>query len=133
LVDTIDVVAVSRYEPTVSASLYDALTIRDAGISITLDKSSDRPLAAVGDLVIYSIAYTASGIGSASQLEITDAIPVGASYVPGTLRVNRVSATDPDGDDAGFFDVPGNRVVFRIGTIAAGQRGLVSFQVRVDR
>jgi uncharacterized repeat protein (TIGR01451 family) len=133
LVDTIDVVAASRYEPTVAASLYDALTVRDAGISIALDKSSDRPLAAVGDVVIYTIAYTASGAGSATEFEITDAIPVGASYVPGTLRVNGSSATDPDGDDAGFFDVPGNRVIFRIGTVVAGQSGIVTFQVRVDR
>jgi uncharacterized repeat protein (TIGR01451 family) len=132
-VDTIDVIAASRYEPTVSASLYDALTVRDAGISIALDKSSDRPLAAVGDVVIYSIAYTASGAGSATEFEITDAIPVGASYVPGTLRVNGSPATDPDGDDAGFFDVPGNRVIFRIGAVAAGQSGIVTFQVRVDR
>ncbi len=133
LIDTVDVRAASRYDPSVSASLYDALTVRDAGISIALNKSADRPSAAVGDLLTYSITYTASGYGSATEFEITDPIPVGASYVPGTMRLNGVSVTDPDGDDAGFFDVAGPRVIFRVGTIAAGQSGTVTFQVRVDR
>jgi uncharacterized repeat protein (TIGR01451 family) len=133
VIDTIDVNAASRYDPGVSASLYDVLTVRDAGISIALNKTADRPSAAVGDLVTYSITYTAVGSGSATELEITDPIPVGASYVPGTMRLNGVSVTDPNGDDAGFFDVAVNRVIFRVGTIAAGQSGTVTFQVRVDR
>jgi trimeric autotransporter adhesin len=133
LIDTVDVRTVSRYDPSVSASLYDVLTIRDAGITIVLSKSANRPSAAVGDVVTYSITYTSSGSGSATELEIIDLIPAGASYVPSTMRLNGVSLTDPDGDDTGFFDVPGNRVIFRIGSVAAGQSGTVTFQVRVDR
>ena len=133
LVDSVDVNTVSRYDPTVSASLYDVLTIRDAGISIALNKSANRPSASVGDLVTYTIAYTTSGAGSATEFEITDPIPAGASYVAGTMRLNGVALTDPDGDDAGFFDVPGNRVIFRVGNISVGQSGTVTFQVRVDR
>jgi uncharacterized repeat protein (TIGR01451 family) len=133
LIDTVDVVTVSRYDTNVSASLYDVLTIRDAGISIALNKSANRPSAAVGDLITYSITFTASGSGSATDFQITDPIPDGASYVPSTMRLNGVSLTDPDGDDAGFFDVPGSRVIFRFATITAGQTGTVTFQVRVDR
>lgn len=133
VVDTIDVNAASSYDPTVSASLYDVLTVRDAGITIALNKSADRPSATVGDLVTYSIAYTATGNGSATEFEITDPVPVGASYVPGTMRLNGVSVTDQPGDDAGFFDVPGARVIFTVGNITAGQTGTVTFQVRVNR
>lgn len=133
LIDTVDVVTVSRYDPNASASLYDVLTVRDAGISISLDKSANRPSAAVGDIVTYSITFTSSGSGTATGFEITDPIPDGASYVPSTMRLNGASLSDPDGDDAGFFDVPGSRVIFRIGTVAAGQSGTVTFQVRVDR
>jgi hypothetical protein len=39
--------------------------------------------------------------------------------------------TDVAGDDAGVFDVGGNRVVFRIGNIQGGDSGTVTFQVRV--
>jgi hypothetical protein len=49
------------------------------------------------------------------------------------MRLNGVSLTDPDGDDAGFFDVSRNRVVFRVGSVAGGQSGTATFQVRVDR
>jgi uncharacterized repeat protein (TIGR01451 family) len=133
VVDTIDVISRSGYDATVSGSLYNVLTVRDAGISIALDKSADRPSATVGDLVTYTIAYVASGNGSATELEITDRIPVGASYMPGTMRLNGAAVTDQSGDDAGFIDVPGNRVVFRVGNISAGQSGSVTFQIRVDR
>jgi uncharacterized repeat protein (TIGR01451 family) len=133
LVDTVDVVTVSHSDPTISASLYDVLTVRDAGITITLEKSADRPSAAVGDLVTYTITFTAIGSGSATEFEITDAIPDGSSFVPSTMRFNGAALTDPAGDDAGFFDVPGSRVIFRIGNVVAGQTGTVTFQVRVDR
>ncbi|HWL39695.1 MAG TPA: DUF11 domain-containing protein [Gemmatimonadaceae bacterium] len=133
VVDTVDVTATSQYDPSASASVFDVLTIRDAGIAIALNKSADRPSATVGDLVTYTIAYTASGIGSATEFEIVDQIPVGASYVPGTMRLNGVPVTDLAGDDAGFFDIPPARVIFRIGGITAGQSGSVTFQVRVDR
>jgi trimeric autotransporter adhesin len=133
VVDTIDVNTASRFDPSVTASLYDVLTIRDAGITIALNKSANRPSAAVGDLVTYTVAYSSSGAGSATEFEITDPIPAGSSYVAGTMRLNGVALTDPDGDDAGFFDVPGNRVIFRVGAISAGQSGTVTFQVRVDR
>lgn len=133
LIDTVDLRATSLYDPSVSASLYDLLTVRDAGIFIALNKSSNRPSAAVGDLVTYSIAYSATGVGSATEFEITDPIPVGGSYVPGTMRFNGIAVTDRGGDDAGFFDVPGHRVIFEVGTIAPGQSGTVTFQVRVDR
>ena len=133
VVDTVDVNTASRFDPNVTASLYDVLTIRSAGISISLNKSANRPSASVGDLITYTITYSATGFGSATEFEITDPVPVGASYVPGTMRLNGISVTDPDGDDAGFFDVPGNRVIFRVGSISAGQSGAVTFQVRVDR
>jgi uncharacterized repeat protein (TIGR01451 family) len=131
--DTVDVKTTSRYDPSASASLFDVLNVRAAGITISLNKSVDRPSAAVGDLLTYTVIYTSTGTGSATGFEITDAIPVGGSYVPGTMRLNSVSLTDRDGDDAGFFDVAGNRVVFRVGTVSAGQSGIVTFQVRVDR
>ena len=39
VVDTVDVNAASRYDPTATASLYDVLTVRDAGITIALNKA----------------------------------------------------------------------------------------------
>jgi trimeric autotransporter adhesin len=131
--DSVDVRATSRYDAAVADALVDALAVRDAGIAITLDKSVDRPTANVGDVVTYTITYVATGPGTATEFEITDAVPVGSSYLPGTMRWNGTPLTDAAGDDIAFFDAAGNRLVFQIGDVAGGQSGAVTFQVRVER
>jgi uncharacterized repeat protein (TIGR01451 family) len=129
--DTISVVATSLTDPTISDGLIDVLEIRDVGIVVSLNKLVDRTSATIGDILTYTISYNASGTNTATNFEIKDLIPTGTSYVPGTLRWNGTSLTDIAGDDAGVFDVGGNRVVFRIGTIQGGDSGTVTFQVRV--
>jgi uncharacterized repeat protein (TIGR01451 family) len=131
--DSVVVTATSRFDPAVSDTVVDVITVRDAGIAITLDKTVDRPTANVGDVVTYTITYVATGPGTATEFEITDAVPAGSSYLPGTMRWNGAPLTDAAGDDVAFFDVGGNRLVFRIGDIAGGQSGAVTFQVRVER
>ena len=130
-IDTISVVVTSELDPSMSDGLLDVLEIRDVGIVVSLNKLVDRPSATIGDILTYTITYSASGPTTATNFEIKDLIPIGTSYVPGTLRWNGTSLTDVAGDDAGVFDVGGNRVVFRIGTIQGGDSGTVTFQVRV--
>ena len=130
-IDTISVVVISELDPSVSDGLLDVLEIRDVGIVVSLNKLVDRTTATIGDILTYTITYTASGTNTATNFEIKDLIPIGTSYVPGTLQWNGTSLTDAAGDDAGVFDVSGNRVVFRIGTIQGGDGGTVTFQVRV--
>jgi uncharacterized repeat protein (TIGR01451 family) len=130
-IDTISVVVTSELDASVSDGLLDVLEIRDVGIVVSLNKLVDRTTATIGDILTYTITYSASGTNTATNFEIKDLIPIGTSYVPGTLRWNGTSLTDAAGDDAGVFDVGGNRVVFRIGTIQGGDGGTVTFQVRV--
>ncbi len=130
-IDTITVIAISEIDPSRSDGLLDVLEIRDVGIAVSLNKLVDRTTATIGDLLTYTITYSASGTNTATNFEIQDLIPIGTSYVPGTLLWNGTSLTDAPGDDAGVFDVGGNRVVFRIGTIQGGDSGTVTFQVRV--
>lgn len=130
-IDTISVVVISELDPSVSDGLLDVLEIRDVGIVVSLSKLVDRTTATIGDILTYTITYSASGTNTATNFEIKDPIPIGTSYVPGTLQWNGTSLTDAAGDDAGDFDVGGNRVVFRIGTIQGGDSGTVTFQVRV--
>jgi uncharacterized repeat protein (TIGR01451 family) len=131
--DSVTVSATSRFDSAVSDAVLDQITVRDAGIVISLDKSVDRLTAAVGDVVTYTIAYAATGPSTATEFAITDVVPTGSSYVAGTMRWNGAPLTDAAGDDAGFFDVAANRLVFTIGNIAGGQTGAVTFQVRVER
>ena len=130
-IDTISVVVTSEFDASMSDGLLDVLEIRDVGIVVSLNKLVDRTSATIGDILTYTITYSASGTNTATNFEIKDLIPIGTSYVPGTLRWNGTSLTDAAGDDAGDFDVAGNRVVFRIGTIQGGDSGTVTFQVRV--
>ena len=130
-IDTITVIAISEIDPSRSDGLLDVLEIRDVGIAVSLNKLVDRTTATIGDILTYTITYSASGTNPATNFEIQDLIPIGTSYVPGTLLWNGTSLTDGPGDDAGVFDVGGNRVVFRIGTIQGGDSGTVTFQVRV--
>ncbi len=129
--DTISVVVTSLMDPTISDGLIDVLEIRQVGIVVSLNKLVDRTSATIGDILTYTISYSASGTNTATNFEIKDLIPTGTSYVPGTLRWNGTLLTDIAGDDAGVFDVGGNRVVFRIGNIQGGDSGTVTFQVRV--
>lgn len=131
-IDTLEVVATSGFDATVTDSIQDLLEIRDVGIVVTLSKSVDRPSAIIGDILTYTIGFVASGTGSATNLQLIDLVPTGTSYVPGTMALSGVPLTDAAGDDAGTFDVAGNRVVYTIGAVAGGDSGTVSFQVRVD-
>ena len=76
---------------------------------------------------------------SAESVVLTDPIPVGTTYVAGSLQIDAANRTDVAGDDAG--EVVGRNVTARLGTdstSAAGGRldegasATVTFQVKVD-
>ncbi|MFI9328913.1 hypothetical protein ACIGZJ_15355 [Kitasatospora sp. NPDC052868] len=86
----------------------------------------DGPLQ-VGDVITYRIVTGNEGGGSAEALVLTDTIPVGTTYLPGSLRIvsgpNRGAKTDQRGDDQASFDPVGNRVVFNLGNDATASQG----------
>ena len=104
--------------------------------------SSARP----GDILEYTISFQNTGGDGATNVVTTDPIPVGTTYVPGSIFMltNATGAftgpiTDASGDDVGEFDAVNNRVRVRSGqgaTATAG--GLVppgqssSFRFRVQ-
>lgn len=58
----------------------------------------------VGDTVAYKIQTRNLVNGSLiSDLKITDTLPEGLKYVPGSLKVNGSPVTDAEGDDSGHF------------------------------
>ncbi len=104
----------------------------------------------IGDVITYRITAKNEGGGAAENLSLTDAIPAGTTYVPGSLNIvdgpNAGPKTDQTGDDQGYFDADENRVVFHLGNAAtAGQAGslpntetlpagtTVEYRVRVDQ
>ena len=131
-IDSVDVRATSSFDATATDLVTDATNIRAAGIRVDLAKSVDHTTTTVGDVVTYSIAYTAVGAGSATGLVIRDTIPAGTTYVPGTLRLKGQPLTDVADADAGVFDGANNLVSVAVGNVAAGQSGTVGFQARVN-
>src|SRR6266542_1223280 len=131
MTDSVAVTATSRFDGAVSDAVLDRLDAA-APFTISLNKQVDRPTAVVGDLLTYTLSYTAAGLGTASGVELADTIPAGTAYVPGTLRLNGAPLTDAVGDDAGFIAPAGNgAVVFAAGTMTSGETGSVTFQVQV--
>jgi uncharacterized repeat protein (TIGR01451 family) len=129
--DTIHLSGTSQFNAAVADSLIDQLQIRSVGIVVTLTKSVDRVSATVGDILTYTVRYDAVGASSATNFRLTDPIPLGTTYVPGTIRLNGAPLSDVAGDDAGTFDGVTGRVVVVLATIAGGESGTLTFQARV--
>lgn len=101
----------------------------------------------VGDVLEYTVSFQNTGQDGATRVVLTDPIPQGTQYVPGSLQVvqNATGAptgtfTDAPGDDIAEYDTANNRVVFRLGTgatatqgglIPPGQGAAVRFRVQV--
>ncbi len=76
-----------------------------------------------GDVLRYQVNYNNVGNDSSTNTIIYDNIPLGTSYVPGSLRINGVTKTDAAGDDQAEFDFVNNRVILRIGQGANASTG----------
>src|SRR6266511_3458307 len=127
--DTITVIATSGFDGAVSGSVRDLLSVSSAPIAFSVTKQVDRATAAVGDVLTYTLDYVAAGTDSASAVQLADTIPVGASYVAGTIRFNGILQTDAADGDAGRLVASGNGVVaVSLGTVAAGSAGSFKFQ-----
>ncbi len=113
-----------------------------------------------GDVLTYTINFTNSGQDGATNVRLTDPLPAGTTYVPGSLRVltndtNNGGATNggvtgamTDAADGDVAEFTGSGVVFRLGIndstwdggtglsnggmISAGHAGSFSFQVTVN-
>ncbi|MEU6014334.1 isopeptide-forming domain-containing fimbrial protein [Streptomyces sp. NPDC047515] len=77
----------------------------------------------VGDVVTYRITAKNEGGGAAEALALTDVIPAGTTYLPGSLRIvdgpNAGPKSDQNGDDQAYFDAQANKVVFHLGNGAS--------------
>ncbi|MFF1285795.1 hypothetical protein ACFVY4_34655 [Streptomyces sp. NPDC058299] len=104
----------------------------------------------VGDVVTYRVTARNAGGGGADNLVLTDVIPVGTTYLPGSLRIvdgpNSGAKSDARGDDQAYYDAAADKVVFHLGNGASGAAGgtlpstetqpagtTVEYRVTIDR
>ena len=109
--------------------------------SFTFDKTAtDINLGTLipGDSLQYNINFNNVGNDTSTNSVIIDNIPIGTSFIPGSIKINGVAKTDVAGDDQAEYDLINNRIVYRIGTganaitggqIANGIGGNVEFKV----
>jgi len=99
----------------------------------------------LGDVLTYTVGVTNTGLDAATNTVLTDKIPDGTTYVPGSLRVltgaNASAKTDVTGDDQAELNGQGNSVVFRLGAgadatnggrLGVGETTSIQFKVRID-
>ncbi|MFJ9637454.1 hypothetical protein [Streptomyces sp. NPDC101178] len=81
----------------------------------------------VGDTVTYRVTARNEGGGAAENLVLTDVIPQGTTYLPGSLRIvdgpNTGTKSDGQGDDQAYYDTDADQVVFHLGNGASGASG----------
>ncbi|MFM5905995.1 MAG: hypothetical protein ACKOPO_00160 [Novosphingobium sp.] len=84
-----------------------------------------------GATITFTLTASVSGSGSVSGLRITDGIPAGTTYTPGTLKLGTASLSDADDSDSGKASSSGIDV--NIGAAAAGSSHAVSFSVTINK
>ena len=83
-----------------------------------------------GAIVTYSLLAMVSGAGMASNLNVTDVIPTGTTYQPGTLTLDGSPLSDATDSDAGQASAAG--IAVGLGTLAGGTSKTVTFKVKIN-
>ncbi len=90
--------------------------------------------ASQNQVVEFQIAFRNVGEGRALGVRVTDSIPRGLSFVPGSLRMvegsRNATLTGAAGDDEG--EVVGQALEVRLPSVASGEAVYVSFSARVE-
>lgn len=98
----------------------NALVVNVSAPQITVTKMASPASAVTGDTVSFTSTVTNVGLAAANNVVVSDPIPLGSAFVPGSVLVNGVpqpSAFPPTG-------IP-------IGTLAPGASATVTFEVTI--
>lgn len=93
---------------------------------LSLRKSAQKAIVAVGDYVQYRLDLTNSGEGVVPEVVVTDTLPPGLRYRAGTTQVNGRGAPDPE------VAADGATLRFAVGDIAPGQILDIRYVVEVS-
>lgn len=93
--------AASGMDPAATASVRDEINVHRPLPAVSMGKSVDRAEATAGDTLTYTLAYANRGDAAAPAVSLTDPLPAGVRYVPGSLRWNGAALTDAADADAG--------------------------------
>lgn len=86
----------------------------------TILKAVDKPVAAIGETLTYTITVTNIALGAINDIPFSDVIPTGSSYVADSFKVNGSSVTPTITDDTLEYTIP---------SIAGLGTAIIQFQV----
>lgn len=119
---------------TASATAQATLTVDKTVVSLVKSATVADPFGGARPvpqaIITYSIVANVTGTGTVTGLGITDAIPAGTTYQPGTLTLEGAALTDATDADTGQASASG--VAVQLGAIAAGSTRTVTFKVRIN-
>lgn len=84
-----------------------------------------------GSIATFTIEARVSGSGSLTNLVVTDPIPAGTSYSPGTLALDGVPLSDAADGDAGTASSTSG-IAVTVGNVAAGANRAITFSVIIN-
>jgi uncharacterized repeat protein (TIGR01451 family) len=134
--DTLVVTGTSSAEPGVTDTSGNLTTTVTAPVMALL-KTADKATAQPGEDITYTSTATNNGSGVATDIIISDPIPLFTTYVPGSIETgtslaNLESRSDADDGDGGHFDPNTGTVLANTPTVGAGGSFILRFRVTVD-
>jgi uncharacterized repeat protein (TIGR01451 family) len=100
--------------------------VKSATVADPFGGTSNLP----GSVITYTLVATVSGSGSLNNLSISDAVPGGTTYQPGSLTLGGSALTDAADSDSG--EAVSGTITVRLGTVTAGSSRTASFKVKVN-
>ena len=88
----------------------------------TILKVVDKPIAAIGETLTYTITIANIAVGAITSIPFKDTIPAGSTYVPDSFKVNNTAATPTITDGLMSHTIP---------SIAGLGTATITFQVKV--
>ena len=90
---------------------------------VIVSKTDGGVIVEPGDTIVYTLTYTNTGSVAATDVVITETVPVTTTFV---LTASTPGWSCPDGSPAG------TTCAFTVGRVPAGASGVITFGVRVD-
>jgi len=102
------------------------IPVDPGNMGLWVEKTANKSQAAIGDFIAYRVTvenFDASA--SATSVSVTDALPLGFSYVQGSTRIDGIAVTDPD------IHHDGRTLTFNVGNVLAQSSIEISYVTEI--
>lgn len=101
----------------------DQVNVANETPQLKIQKDADIKEADIGDYVNYTIKVKNDGAATAYDVNLKDALPRGFSYVPNSVRIDKVRSND--------FKAIGKYQVLQLGNLDAGAEKSITYRVLI--